>query len=51
MFFATRTRPMDGAPGGYRYWRYVETNGEVLDADLEMLRRLEMPIGSLSKVV
>jgi len=41
VFFATRTRPMDGAPTGYRYWRYVETAGEVLDADLEMLRRID----------
>jgi hypothetical protein len=33
---------MPGAPGGYRYWRYVELeSGEVLDADLEMLRRID----------
>jgi hypothetical protein len=42
VFFATRTRPMDGAPTGYRYWRYVETGSrEVLDSDLEMLRRID----------
>jgi len=42
VFFATRTRPMDGAPIGYRYWRYVEAeSGEVLDSDLEMLRRID----------
>ena len=41
VFFATRTRPMEGAAGGYRYWRYVETGGDVLDADLEMLRRID----------
>ena len=33
---------MEGAPGGYRYWRYVETeSGEVLDSDLESLRRID----------
>jgi hypothetical protein len=41
VFFATRTRPMDGAPRGYRYWRFVEGSGEVLKSDLEMLRRID----------
>jgi hypothetical protein len=41
VFFATRTRPMDGEPRGYRYWRYVEVDGDVLDADLEILRRID----------
>jgi hypothetical protein len=41
VFFATRTRPMDGAPRGYRYWRYVEDSGDVIDSDLEMLRRID----------
>ncbi len=44
VFFATRTRPMPGAPDGYRYWRYVETGPEpdgVLDSDLELLRRID----------
>jgi hypothetical protein len=50
VFFATRTRPMDGAPGGYRYWRYVETGGDVLDADLEMLRRIDPEGGKPANV-
>jgi superfamily II DNA or RNA helicase len=42
VFFATRTRPMDGAPAGYRYWRFVESDSaDVLDSDLEMLRRID----------
>lgn len=42
VFFATRTRPMDGTPLGCRYWRFVESgSGEVLDSDLEMLRRID----------
>ncbi len=42
VFFATRTRPMDGASAGYRYWRYIESgSGEVLDSDLELLRRID----------
>ena len=41
VFFATRTRPIDGASRGQRYWRYAETGGEVLDTDLEMLRRID----------
>ena len=41
VFFATRTRPIDGASRGHRYWRYAETGGEVLDTDLEMLRRID----------
>ena len=45
IFFATRTRPMPGAEDGYRYWRYVETSGEVVDSELEMLRRID-PAGS-----
>src|SRR5581483_10956638 len=39
VFFATRTR------AGHRYWRYVETEGEVVASDLEMLRRID-PHGS-----
>lgn len=50
VFFATRTRPMEGASGGYRYWRYVETGGEVLDADLEMLRCIDPEGGELADV-
>lgn len=34
LFFGCRTR------GGQRYWRYVEADGTVLDADSEMLRRI-----------
>ena len=34
LFFACRTR------SGQRYWRYVEADGTVLDADSEMLRRI-----------
>jgi hypothetical protein len=42
VFFATRTRPMEGAARGYRYWRYVELgSGEVVESDLEMLRRID----------
>jgi hypothetical protein len=33
---------MDGAPAGYRYWRFVESDSaDVLDSDLEMLRRID----------
>jgi superfamily II DNA/RNA helicase len=45
IFFATRTTPMAGAEDGYRYWRYVEATGEVIDSELEMLRRID-PGGS-----
>jgi hypothetical protein len=42
VFFATRTRPMDGAARGYRYWRYIELeSGDVFESDLEMLRRID----------
>ncbi len=41
VFFATRTRALETAPSGYRYWRFVETGGDVLDSDLEMLRRID----------
>jgi superfamily II DNA or RNA helicase len=34
LFFACQTR------SGQRYWRYVEADGTVLDADSEMLRRI-----------
>jgi hypothetical protein len=34
LWFACRTR------SGQRYWRYVEADGTVLDADSEMLRRI-----------
>lgn len=39
VFFATRTKH------GERYWRYVELDGELVDSDLEMLRRID-PEGS-----
>ena len=39
VFFATRTKR------GERYWRYVEFDGELVDSDLEMLRRID-PAGS-----
>jgi hypothetical protein len=35
VFFATRTKR------GERYWRYVELEGELVDSDLEMLRRID----------
>jgi hypothetical protein len=35
VFFGTRTKH------GERYWRYVELEGDVLDSDLEMLRRID----------
>ena len=35
VFFACRTE------GGQRYWRYVEAEGTVLDADSEILRRID----------
>jgi len=41
VFFATRTPRMDGAPDGYRYWRYVEFEGELVDGDLPILRRID----------
>lgn len=50
VFFATRTRAMEGAAGGYRYWRYVETGGDVLDADLELLRRIDPEGGSAADI-
>lgn len=46
VFFATRTSPLDGATEGYRYWRYIEAGGAVIDSDLEMLRRID-PEGGL----
>jgi hypothetical protein len=39
VFFAVRTR------SGDRYWRFVELDGELIDSDLEMLRRID-PQGS-----
>jgi superfamily II DNA or RNA helicase len=39
VFFATRTK------SGDRYWRYVEFDRELIDSDLEMLRRID-PQGS-----
>jgi hypothetical protein len=47
VFFAVRTKPMRGAPDGFRYWRYVESTeaGAIADSDLEMLRRID-PGGS-----
>lgn len=42
VFFAVRTMPMEDAPQGYRYWRYVEAgSGELVDNDLEMLLRID----------
>lgn len=42
VFFATRTPPMPGAEMGHRYWRYVELDsGEMIDRDLEILRRID----------
>lgn len=42
IFFATRTQGTSDAPSGYRYWRYVEAEScEVLDSDLELLRRID----------
>lgn len=42
IFFATRTRPMADAEGGFRYWRYVESgNGALEQGDLEILRRID----------
>ena len=47
VFFAARTRGFAGAEDGYRYWRYVESGtGEVVDSDLEMLRRIDPEGGS-----
>lgn len=34
IFFACRTR------GGERYWRFVQVDGTVIDAEFEMLRRI-----------
>jgi len=50
VFFAIRTRPMDDAPRGYRYWRYVETGWEVVDSDLEILRRIDPEGGEAADV-
>jgi superfamily II DNA or RNA helicase len=43
VFFGARTRAMPGADRGYRYWRFVEfgDEGESLDSDLEILRRID----------
>lgn len=53
IFFATRTRQLDGKPEGYRYWRYVEfdeqgepdATRELVSSDLEILRRIN-PAGA-----
>jgi superfamily II DNA or RNA helicase len=50
VFFATRTRPLEGAPRGYRYWRYVETEGDVTDSDLEILRRVDPEGGEAADI-
>jgi superfamily II DNA or RNA helicase len=50
VFFATRTKPMAGAERGYRYWRYVELEEQVLDSDLEMLRRINPEGGSVAEL-
>jgi superfamily II DNA or RNA helicase len=43
IFFATRTKPMAGAPDGYRYWRFVELgpDGELVTSELPILRRID----------
>src|SRR5205085_3215807 len=42
VFFATRTPAMPEAPDGYRYWRYVELQGnELVSSDLQILRRID----------
>jgi len=42
VFFATRTPAMPDAPGGYRYWRYVEVpDNEIVASDLQILRRID----------
>jgi superfamily II DNA or RNA helicase len=41
VFFAVRTPPMPDAPDGCRYWRYVEEGGTLVEADLEILRRID----------
>ncbi len=48
VFFATRTPAMPDAEDGYRYWRYVETEGgrprpgaNPIATDLEILRRID----------
>lgn len=42
IFFALRTKPMEDAPEGYRYWRFLETDTlNLLDNDLEILRRID----------
>ncbi len=51
VFFATRTRAMQGAERGHRYWRYVELEPDegasgLVDSDLEMLRRIDPETGT-----
>jgi len=43
VFFGARTRGMPGAERGYRYWRFVELEGddEPVRSDLEILRRID----------
>jgi superfamily II DNA or RNA helicase len=41
IFFATRTRPGADPETSYRYWRYVETGGDLVNGDLEILRRID----------
>ncbi len=42
VFFAMRTPPALGEQVGRRYWRYVELDGELVEAgDLEILRRID----------
>ncbi len=49
VFFAMRTPPMPGEEEGRRYWRYVEGNGERIEAgDLEILRRIDPTGGQAS---
>ena len=54
VFFATRTKPMPGAPRGHGYWRFgalapAEGRGR-LDSDLEMLRRIDPESGTPGEV-
>ena len=41
VFFATRTKRGAEGDAGYRYWRYLELDGEIERNDLEILRRID----------
>lgn len=49
IFFATRTTPMADEEDGYRYWRYVEFDGDLVSGDLEILRRIDPQGGELAE--